>query len=118
LADFEGFRIIANKDKILGIPLFFPKLQTFYTFLHNIDKVKYFVPTPKMPPQRQTSRDDRIRCQTLFFYSGFTLDEIVVQLNLTKEQVRDALPYHLIPQKTGYGGKPVLNTLQKKRLVK
>jgi hypothetical protein len=83
-----------------------------------MDEPQYFVPTPKTPTrQRMATRDDRLRCQTLYLYSGFTQDEIALQLNLTRDQVQYALAHRLTPQKSRCGRKIALNTPQRKRLI-
>lgn len=76
----------------------------------------YNVPTPKTP-RKQCSRDTRLQIQTLYAYAGFTQDEIALQLNLTRNQVRYALAHRLTPQKKNCGRKALLNTPQRKQLV-
>jgi DNA-binding transcriptional regulator LsrR (DeoR family) len=44
------------------------------------------VPTPKTP-HKETSRDQRLRCHTLYFDAGWTQEQIALQLNLTIRQV-------------------------------
>jgi hypothetical protein len=36
-----------------------------------------FVPTPKTPT-KPTSRDDRLRIQTLYYIAGWTVDDILL----------------------------------------
>ena len=74
------------------------------------------IPIPKTP-SKQASRDYRLRCQTLYFDAGWTQDQIALQLNLTKNQVRYALSHRITPQKQLSGRKAFLNTPQRKRLV-
>ena len=52
------------------------------------------IPTPKTP-SHMTSRDDRLRIQTLFNEAGWEIDDIVLQLNLTCRQVSYALENRL-----------------------
>jgi len=56
----------------------------------------YRVPTPKTPIH-QTSRDDRIRIQTLFYTAGWSIDDIILQLNFTRRQVLYALEHRPTP---------------------
>ena len=44
----------------------------------------YYVPTPKTPVH-QTTRDDRLRIQTLFYEAGWDIDDIILQLNFTRQ---------------------------------
>lgn len=76
----------------------------------------YYIPTPKTPT-KQTSRDDRLRIETLYFDAGFTLDQIALQLNFTKRQIQYALSHRLTPQKSIRGRKVLLNTPQRRRLI-
>lgn len=76
----------------------------------------YAVPTPKTP-QKQCTRDDRLRIQTLYFDAGFTESEICLQLCLTRDKVRYALAHRLTPQNHARGRRVVLNTPQRKRLI-
>lgn len=77
-----------------------------------------FIPTPKTPSRRKEStRDERLRIQTLYFDAGWTQAQIALQLNLTRDQVRYALQHRITPQKTRSGCKPLLNTPQRKRLI-
>lgn len=79
--------------------------------------VSYSVPTPKTPTHRQTTRDERLKVHTLFFTAGWEIDQIMLQLNLTRRQVEYALEHRLTPQKQRCGARPKLNTPQRKRLV-
>jgi hypothetical protein len=79
-------------------------------------EVSYSIPTPKTL-RKQSTRDDRLRIQTLYFDAGFTIDEIVLQLSVTLDQVRYALSHQLTPQKHVRGRKILLNTPQRKRLI-
>ena len=74
------------------------------------------IPTPKTP-HKSTSRDDRLRIETLYFDANWTQPEIALQLNLTLNQIKYALAHRLTPQKTRAGRKALLNTPQRKRLV-
>jgi hypothetical protein len=79
-----------------------------------------WVPTPKTPPNRTpTTRDDRLRIQTLYYTAGWTVDDILLQSpRFTRRQVDYAL--HLprpTPQKTRCGRKPFLSTPERKHLI-
>ena len=63
------------------------------------------------------SRDDRLRIQTLYEHAGYTQDQIALQLNLTRSQVRYALAHRLTPQKRSTGRKALLDTPARKRLI-
>jgi hypothetical protein len=101
--------------------MFLPLLlsSTLQPLLTVMDQT-WSVPTPKTPRKRQLecTRDDRLRVQTLYFDAGFTYDQIVLQTNLTPGQVRYALDHRLTPQKKRSGRKVLLNTPQRKRLIK
>jgi hypothetical protein len=74
------------------------------------------VPTPKQ--RKQTTRDDRLRIQTLYYNAGFTPDQIVLQLHhLTLRQVEYALSHPLTPKKKACGRKPFLSTPRRKLLI-
>ena len=74
------------------------------------------IPTPKTP-HKPTSRDDRLRIETLYFDTNWTQPEIALQLNLTLNQIKYALAHRLTPQKTRAGRKALLNTPQRRRLI-
>ena len=40
----------------------------------------YFVPTPKTPPYHphETTHDDRLRVQTLYYDAGWSVDDIIL----------------------------------------
>ena len=72
--------------------------------------------TPKQ--RKQTTRDDRLRIQTLYYNAGFTPDQIVLQLHhLTLRQVEYALSHPLTPKKKACGRKPFLSTPRRKLLI-
>jgi hypothetical protein len=75
------------------------------------------IPTPKTPTFRNTTRDERLRAQTLYFEANFTIDQIALQINLTRDQVRYAIAHRITPQKSKSGRKLFLNTPQRKRLI-
>ena len=56
----------------------------------------YEVPTPKTP-QRNCTRDERLRVQTLYLHAGWSKDDIALQLNLTPGQVQYAISHRLTP---------------------
>jgi hypothetical protein len=78
---------------------------------------EYSVPTPKTPRRHASKRDDRFRIETLYFEAGFTIDDICLQLNITRGQVRYALEHRLTPQHYKRGRPPTLSTPQRKRLI-
>ena len=60
------------------------------------------VPTPKTRTHI-TTHDDRLRIQTLFNEAGWEIDDIALQLNLTRRQILYALENRLTPQKHSIG---------------
>ncbi|PQE06971.1 transposable element tc3 protein [Rutstroemia sp. NJR-2017a WRK4] len=66
----------------------------------------FSIPTPKI--QYYCSRDDHLRVQTLYWNTGFTKDQIALQLNLSIHQVKYTLTYQLTPQKQRSGWRPFL----------
>jgi hypothetical protein len=79
--------------------------------------VQYTIPIPKTP-SKTTSRDNRLRIYTLYYDTGFTQDDIVLSTGYTRRQVQHALATRLTLQKHLRGRKIVLNTPQRKRLIK
>jgi hypothetical protein len=79
-------------------------------------EASYSIPIPKTP-RKQSTRHDRLRIQTLYFDTSFTIDEIVLPLSVILDQVRYALSYRLTPQKHLRGRKILLNTSLRKRLI-
>lgn len=77
---------------------------------------QYSIPTPKTPT-KDCNRDDRLRAQTLYFTAKWTVDEIALQLNLTRDQVKYALRHRITPQKTRSGRHPLLGPIERKQLV-
>jgi hypothetical protein len=77
------------------------------------------VPTPKTHPNSTpTTRDDRLRIQTLYYTAGWTVDDILLQSpRFTRKQVDRALHCRLTPQKTRCGRKPLLSTPERKSLI-
>jgi len=59
----------------------------------------YYIPTPKQPyiPRHETSRDDRLRIQTLYYDAKWIINDIILQTNLTRRQVEYALHHRLTP---------------------
>ena len=76
----------------------------------------YEIPTPKTP-YKNTTRDDRLRVQTLFFDAGWSKPEIALQLNLTIDQVKYALRHRVTPQKQRTGRRPLLGPAERKQLI-
>jgi hypothetical protein len=89
---------------------------TFISYDFGLMEALYNILIPKTL-KKQTSRDDRLRIETLYFDAGFTLDQIALQLNLTKRQIQYALSHQLTPQNHIHGRKVFLNTPQRKRLI-
>jgi hypothetical protein len=76
-----------------------------------------FVPIPKTPT-KPTSRDDRLRIQTLYYTAGWTVSDILLQNpKLTRRQVNYALSFRPTPQKQRCGRRPLLTTPQRKHLI-
>jgi hypothetical protein len=76
-----------------------------------------FVPTPKTPT-KLTSRDDRLRIQTLYYTAGWSIHDILLQNpKLTRRQVDYALSFRPTPQKQRCGRHPLLSTPQRKHLI-
>jgi uncharacterized protein (DUF433 family) len=77
-----------------------------------------FVPIPKTLNNDPTSRDDRLKIQTLYYIAGWTVDDILLQNpRLSRRQVDYALRFRPTPQKQRCGRYPLLNTPQRKRLI-
>jgi hypothetical protein len=75
------------------------------------------VPIPKTPT-KQTTRDDRLRIQTLYYTAGWTVDDILLQSpRFTRKQVDHALQCRPTLQKHHCGRKPPLSTPQRKHLI-
>jgi len=77
---------------------------------------EYEVPKPKTPT-KDTTRDQRIRVQTLFFDAGWSKPQIALQLNLTLNQVKYALRHRVTPQKQRTGRRPLLGPAERKQLI-
>ena len=75
------------------------------------------IPTPKTPTHRNTTRDERLKVYTLYYDAHWSIDQIMLQLNLTRRQVEYALQHRLTPQKHLTGARPKLNTPMRKRLI-
>ena len=76
-----------------------------------------FLPTPKTPT-KQTSRDDRLRIQTLYYTAGWSVSDILLQSpRHTRRQVDYALQCRPTPQKQRCGRHPLLSTPQRKQLI-
>lgn len=75
------------------------------------------VPTPKTPTHT-TSRDDRLRIQTLYYTAGWTIANLRQQFHhLSARQLDYALDSRPTPQFHRSGRHPLLNTPQRKQLV-
>ena len=79
-------------------------------------EITHFVPTPKTP-RKESTRDERLYIQTLYFDAGWTQEAIALQLNLSLGQIKYALSHRITPQKHCIGRKIRLNTPQRKRLI-
>ena len=79
----------------------------------------YHIPTPKQPstPHYETSRDDRLRIQTLYYDAKWTINAIILQTNLTRRQIKYALHHRPTPQKHSISRHTLLNTPQRKQLI-
>jgi hypothetical protein len=75
----------------------------------------YHIPVPKAT--KQTTRDDRLRIHTLYQYGSFTIDQIQLQLNLSKRQIKYAIEHPLTPKKQSCGRRPFLHTPRRKFLI-
>ena len=74
--------------------------------------------TPKTP-KHQTTRDVRLRIQTLYSLAYWTVDQILLAIpGVTRRQVEYAIQHRLTPQHRLRGCKVKLNTLNRKRLIK
>jgi transposase len=79
---------------------------------------EYEIPTPKTPLRnRNCTRDERLRVQTLYRHAGWSRDDIALQLNLTPRQVDYALTHRVTPQKNRSGRRPLLGPAERKQLV-
>ncbi|KAF8848576.1 hypothetical protein BDZ45DRAFT_681128 [Acephala macrosclerotiorum] len=80
--------------------------------------LQLFIPTPKtFTKGRNTTRDKRLRAQTLFFDANWDIPQIALQLNLTSDQVKYALRYRLTPQKTRSRKRLFLGPAERKQLI-
>lgn len=79
----------------------------------------YHIPTSKQPRTSpyECSRDDRLRVQILYYDAGWTVDNIILQTNLTRRQVEYALHHRPTPQKHHSGRHILLNTPKRKQLI-
>jgi hypothetical protein len=77
-----------------------------------------FVPVPKIQNNDPTTRDGRIKIQTLYYTASWTVDDILLQNpDLSRRQVDYAFQFRPTPQKKRCGRHPLLNTPQRKRLI-
>ena len=75
------------------------------------------VPTPQTPAH-ETTRDDRLRIQTLYYTARWTIDDIILQLPfITRQQIYYALDHRPTPQKHHSGRHVLLDTPRRKQLV-
>ena len=84
--------------------------------LRKMLEAEYYIPTPKTPTQ-DTTRDERLRAQTLFFDAGWSKPQIAFQLDLTLDQVKYALRNRITPQKTRSGRRPYLGPAERRQLI-
>jgi len=77
-----------------------------------------YIPTPKTPTHA-TSRDDRLRIQTLYYTAGWSIDDILLQNpRITHRQIQYALEHRPTPQKHYTGRHVLLDTPHRKFLIK
>jgi hypothetical protein len=76
------------------------------------------IPTPSTPTQ-ETSRDDRLKIQTLYFTAGWSKANLILQFpGLTRRQIDYAIKNRPTPQKPGHCGRHILLTPRhRKKLV-
>ena len=80
---------------------------------------EYNIPTPKTPQRHpESTRDIRLKVQTLYLHAGWTKDDIALQLNLTPAQVQYAIRHRVTPQKTRSGRRLLLGPAEHKKLVR
>jgi hypothetical protein len=77
---------------------------------------EYEVDTPKTPT-KNTTRDQRLHVQPLFFDTGWSKPQIALQLDLTLDQVKYALRHRITPQKQRTGRHPLLGPAERKQLI-
>lgn len=79
----------------------------------------YHVPVPKTPRNKELSRDDKLKFQTLYYTAGWTLADILLQHpQISRKQLDHALQTRLTPQKKGHCGRhAIINTPRRKELV-
>jgi hypothetical protein len=83
-----------------------------------MESITYHIPTPKHhATSHDTSRDDRLRVQTLYYDANWSIDDIILQTNLTRHQVEYALCHRSTPQKRNCGRHILLSTPQRKHLI-
>jgi len=73
---------------------------------------EYSVSTPKTPI-KNTTRDEMIRAQILFFDAGWSKPQIALQLDLILDQVKYALRHRVTPQKQYLGRRPFLGPAER-----
>ena len=77
----------------------------------------FHVPTLKTPTQ-VTSRDDRLRIQTLYYTAGWTVNDILLQNpRITRRQVQYSLENRPTLQKHACGRHVLLDTPHRKYLI-
>jgi hypothetical protein len=76
-----------------------------------------YIPTPKTPTHT-TSRDNRLRIQTLYYTAGWSIDDILLQNpHITYQQIQYALENQPTPQHHRSGRHVVLDTPHRKFLI-
>jgi hypothetical protein len=76
------------------------------------------VPCPKIS-SKETTRDERLQIQTLYYIAGWEIDAILLQFSrLTRDQVDYALETRPTPQKHKCGRHVKLTPRHRKQLVK
>ena len=67
---------------------------------------------------RKSSRDDRLRVQTLYYDASWSIDDIMLQIpTLPKRRILYAIDHRPTPQKHHCGRHVLLDTPHRKRLI-
>ena len=72
---------------------------------------------PKQHCSKNTTRDQRLQAQTLYYTAGWTEAQIALQLNINPTQVQYAIAHRPTPQKQRTGAKLRFDTPQRKAIV-
>ncbi|RFU33865.1 hypothetical protein B7463_g2519, partial [Scytalidium lignicola] len=88
----------------------------YLSLSESSDDEIYEIPTPKSK-RPDCTRDQRLKIQTLYLQAGWSKDDIMLQLNVTRRQIQYALAHRLTPQKPKSGRQPLLNPAQRNLLI-